>query len=261
MLLVRVVGAIWGRRALTTELVRRELKLRYRGTVLGFVWTMINPLVFMVIYTLVVTYFFRIEIPKFPAFVLTGLLPWMMWFTEAMSSGTTCVVDHAPFVTNAVFPAEVLPLVAVGTGMMNFLFSLPVLLLLYVLFDVRLSVTAVALPLVMATQASLLLGLVYITATLNVFFRDMQYIVRHILTMTFYLTPILYDFARIPPQFHWILRLNPMTTVIDSYRRALFFGTWPNWRNLGLVLGLGAGLIAVGMGLFSAKKELFAEHL
>lgn len=261
MLLTRVLTAVWARRALTVELIRRALKLRYRGTVLGFVWTMINPLVFMVIYTLVVTYFFRVEIPKFPAFVLTGLLPWMMWFTEAMSSGTTCIVDHAPFVTNAVFPAEVLPIVAVGTGMMNFVFSFPVLFFLYLLFDVRLSVTAITLPLVMATQASLLLGLIYIAATLNVFFRDMQYIVRHLLTMTFYLTPILYDFARIPPQFHWILRVNPMTTVIDSYRRALFFGTWPNWRNLGLVMALGAVLMAVGMALFSARKESFAENL
>ena len=257
----RVTKTVLSRWPLVVELVRRELKLRYRGTWLGFFWTLLNPLVMTVVYTLVFSTFMRIGIPKFPTFLLCGLLPWMMWFTEAITLGTNCLVDHAGFLKNAIFPSEILPVVAVGTGMMNYVFSLPVLVLLLLVFGVPLRVTVFALPVVMGVQFLFTLGIVYFTATYNVFFRDLRYIVQHILLAMFFLTPIMYDFSVIPARFQWLLKLNPMTMIIDSYRNIFFYGAWPNWENLGYVLALSLVLVTAGAWVFEANRETFAEYL
>jgi len=260
MQVVQVMRTVARRRSLIIELVQRELKLRYRGTWLGFLWTLVNPLVSMVVYTLVFSYFLGIGIPKFAAFLMSGLLPWI-WFTEAVSSGTNCLVDHSGFLRSAIFPSEVLPVIPVGTGMMNFVFSLPVLFVLLVVYQVPLGSSLVALPLIMVVQFLLALGIIYFTATYNVFIRDLRYIIQHMLLVVFFLTPIMYDFSIVPERFHWILKLNPMTIVIDSYRQIFFYGTWPRWENLGLVLALALMLMALGAVVFQRNKEMFAEHL
>ncbi|MEN3011225.1 MAG: ABC transporter permease [Candidatus Bipolaricaulaceae bacterium] len=251
---------LFSRRALIAELVRRELKLRYRGTWLGFLWTMLNPLVFMVVYTLVFSHFLRIGIPKFPAFVLTGLLAWN-WFSESVMMGTNCLVDHASFLRNAIFPAHILPVVSGGAGMMTYVFALPVLFVLLIVYQAPLGWSVLALPLIMVVQFLLSLGIVYLTATFNVFLRDLRYIVQHGLLVTFFLTPVMYDLSFVPSRFQWILKINPMTIVIDSYRRILFYGVWPHWRNLALVLALALVLLAIGIVVFEHNKETFPEYL
>lgn len=257
---METLAILISRRALIAELVHRELKLRYRGTWLGFLWTMLNPLVFMVVYTLVFSHFLRIGIPKFPAFLLTGLLAWN-WFSESVMMGTNCLVDHATFLRNAVFPAQILPVVSVGAGMMNYVFALPVLLVLLLVYQVPFGWTIFALPLVMAVQFLLSLGVVYLTATFNVFLRDLRYIVQHGLLVAFFLTPVMYDLSFVPARFQWILKINPMTIVIDSYRRILFYGIWPHWRNLSLVLALALVLWMIGVTVFERNREVFPEYL
>lgn len=259
--IAQVPKVLFRQRWLVIELVRRELKLRYRGTWLGFLWTMLNPLIMMVVYTLVFSAFLGLGIPKFPAFLLCGLLPWMMWFTESVTSGTNCLVNHAGFLKNTVFPSEVLPVVSVAVGMMNYLFSLPLLLLLLLVFHVPPKATLLALPVVMAVQFIFTLGLVYLTATYNVFFRDLSYLVNHLLLALFFLTPIMYDFSVIPERFHWILKLNPLTIIIDSYRNIFLYGAWPHWENLGYVLVLGIALVILGSWAFETHREVFAEYL
>jgi ABC-type polysaccharide/polyol phosphate export permease len=246
---------------LVVELVRRELKLRYRDTWLGFFWTLLNPLIMTLVYTLVFSYFLRIGIPKFPAFLLCGLLPWMMWFTEGVTMGTNCLVDHAAFLKNAIFPSQILPIVAVSTGMMNYVFSLPVLIVLLLAFGIPLGITMLALPVIMAVQFLFTLGIVYFTATYNVFFRDLRYIVQHILTALFFLAPIMYDFSIIPPKFHVFLKLNPLTHIIDAYRNVFFYKIWPAWDNLGYVLALSVLLVFLGAQAFERHREVFAEYL
>lgn len=256
----QVLRVVVQRKALIVELVRRELKLRYRGTWLGFLWTLLNPLVFMVVYTLVFSHFLRLGIPKFPAFLLTGLLPWT-WFSESIMTGTSCLVDHATFLRNAVFPAQVLPVVSVGASMMNYVFSLPVLIALLAAYQAPLGWTVLALPLVMVVQFLLTLSIIYFTATFNVFLRDLRYIVQHGLLVAFFLTPITYDLSFVPAQFQWLLKINPMTIVIDSYRRLFLYETWPHWRNLAFVLALALVLLVLGTTVFERNRETFAEYL
>lgn len=255
-----VLPTLVSRRSLIAELIRRELKLRYRGTWLGFLWTLVNPLVFTVVYTLVFAVYLRIGIPDFPAFLLCGLLPWI-WFTESITSGTNCFVENAGFLRNAVFPVQVLPVVPVGAGMMNYIFSLPVLVGLLLVYGFVPGPTLIALPVIIAVQCAFATALLYFTATFNVFLRDLRYIVQHLLLLGFFLTPIMYDLSIVPDRFHWMLKLNPMTIVIDGYRSIFLFGEWPHWRNLALVLALAIVLFTIGTKVFNAKKELFAEYL
>ncbi len=256
-----LMRTLFFQRWLIIELVRRELKLRYRGTWLGFLWTMLNPLVMTLVYSLVFSVFLRVGISRFPAFLLSGLFPWMMWFTESVNSGTNCLVDHAGFLKNAIFPSAILPVVSVATGMMNYVFSLPIVFLLLAIFGIPLRITVLALPLVMLAQFIFTLGIVYFTATYNVFFRDLRYIVNHILLALFFLTPVMYDVSMVPERFQWLMKLNPVTTIIHSYRNILFYGVWPNWRNLGILLVLGLLLLFAGSRIFLINREVFAEHL
>jgi len=261
MHLARVLHTVVRQRWLIVELVKRDLKLRYRGTWLGFLWTMLNPLVMMLIYTLVFSTIMRSGILKFPVFLMCGLLPWMMWFTESITSGTNCLVDSSGFLKNAVFPSEILPIVSVGVGMMNYVFSLPILFALLAVFRVEVGWPLLILPVIMAVQFLFTVGIVFLTATYNVFFRDLRYIVQHIIMALFFLTPIIYDFSIIPERLRWIFKLNPLSTIIDSYRNALFYNAWPNWRNLGIVLVLGVVLVLLGVWAFENNKETFAEYL
>ncbi|MEM1867465.1 MAG: ABC transporter permease, partial [Thermosphaera sp.] len=118
-----------------------------------------------------------------------------------------------------------------------------------------------ALPLVMAVQFLLILSVVYFTSTFNVFLRDLRYIIQHGLLVGFFLTPVMYDLSFVPTRFQWLLKINPMTILIDSYRRLLFYGTWPHWRNLGFVLTLALVLLVLGTMIFERRRETFAEYL
>ena len=248
-------------RSLIVELTKRDLKLRYRNSFLGFLWTLANPLVFMVVYTLVFSYFLKIGTANYPAFLVTGLLPWMMWFSDSVTAGTSCLVDHGAFLRSSVFPSDVLPIVAVCTGMMNYIFALPVMLLLLLFFQVDLGWSVLALPVVMATQFLLTLGIVFLTSTINVFVRDMRYLIGHFLMIAVFMTPVMYDFSSLPARFRGILALNPLAVIINSYRNIFFYNTWPSWKGLGCVVLLAVVLIAGATQIFDRNREVFPEYL
>jgi lipopolysaccharide transport system permease protein len=257
---MRIVETILRHRWLIFELTKREVKLRYRGTWLGFLWTMLNPLLMTTVYTLVFSFFLRFNIPKYPVFLFCGLLPWL-WFSEATVTGINSVVDSSGYLRDAIFPSEVLPVTSIASSMMNYVFSLPILLAVLLVFRVTLSWTLVALPIIMAVQFLFILGIVLFLGTYNVFFRDLRYIVQYVLLAAFFLTPVIYDYSVAPEGFQWIFKLNPMAHVINDYRSIFLYGAWPDWRDLGIVLGVGIALVILGSWVFESRKESFAEYL
>jgi len=256
----RNVTIIWQRRSLIVELVKREVKLRYRGTWLGFLWSLFNPLIMTIVYTVVFVFFLRVDIPNYSVFLFCALLPWS-WFNEAVSSGTDCFVARAGFVRDAIFPTAILPFTSVASIMMNYVFSLPILLIAVLAFRVPFGWTLLMLPLIMAVQFLLTLGIVFILGTFNVFFRDLRYIVQNLLMALFFLTPIMYDIHTIPENFWVILKLNPMEHIINDYRCIFYYNTWPDWGDTGIVLGIGVVFLLLGMWAFETHKESFAEYL
>lgn len=257
---IRVMKTIVRQRWLIFELAKREVKLRYRGTWLGFLWTLLNPLLMTMVYTLVFSFFLRFDIPKYPAFVLCALLPWN-WFSEAITTGVNSIVDRPGFVRDAIFPSAVLPVTSIASTMMNYVFSVLVLLAVLLAFKVTLGLSLIALPVIMAVQFLFGLGIVFFLGTYNVFFRDLRYIVQYILLAVFFLTPVIYDYSVVPVRFQWIFKLNPMAHIINDYRSIFLYGNWPDWRDLGFVFVLGIVLVILGSWAFETQKENFAEYL
>jgi lipopolysaccharide transport system permease protein len=257
---VRMVKAIVRNRWLLYTLVARDLKLRYRGSLIGFFWTLLNPLAFMGIYTLVFSRFLRFDIPYYHLFLLSALMPWL-WFNEAVSSGTHSILNGGGFIKSGIFPSQILPVASVTSAMMNFLFALPLVLLFLGLSHIHLGWSLLALPVIMVVQFVLTLGIVLLLATYNVFFRDLQQIVGHALLALFFLTPVFYDWSKVPDWLEGYLELNPLSVMILSYRYVLFLGEFPKWDNLGLLALLALAIFCIGCWAFERNREVFAEYL
>ncbi|HLE14919.1 MAG TPA: ABC transporter permease [Anaerolineales bacterium] len=247
-------------RDLLRELVARDMKLRYRRSVLGLAWTLLNPLAQLLVLNFVFSRILPLNIPNYPSFLFVGLLAWS-WFQSSLINGTGAIVDNRDLIKRPGFPEAILPLVTVSANFIHFLLALPVLFLFLILARIPLSGAILALPLVFAVQFILTLSLVYLVATMHVTFRDTQYLLGVLLLLGFYLSPVFYDSSSIPAQYQTLYHLNPMAVLIDSYRQILLDGQFPEWGGI-LILGLVAiGLLLAGYGIFRRSSRTFAEEL
>jgi lipopolysaccharide transport system permease protein len=241
-------------------LVWRDLKTRYRGSVLGFLWTFLNPLLLMAIYSLVFSVYLRVEMPAYPIFVFTGLLPWL-WFSSAMLSGANSIVESGSLMKRVPFPPQILAAVSVSATLVNFLLALPLLLIFMVAFGVPLTWSVVALPLPIAIQYVFTLGLTIVLSMLTVRYRDLQQLLGNMMTLWFFLTPVLYPTSMVPPRFHHILLLNPMTILVGSFQDALYGAHAPSWRHLAVVAGLALAVLAGALALSQRLRWGLAEEV
>jgi lipopolysaccharide transport system permease protein len=247
-------------RTLIQMLVVRDLKARYRGSALGLLWTLLNPLLYMGIYALVFSVYMRMAMEHYAAFLLCGLLPWI-WFSSSLTAGTTSIVEGGGLLKKVFFPPQVLPTVTVVANFVNFLLSLPLLVAVLLFYGVTLGRASLVLPLVMAMQFALTLGLTLIVAATSVRYRDIPPILTHLLTFWFFLTPIIYPIAQAPEQFRSFLLLNPMTSFCIAYQNALLYNVLPSWQIWGVmvgggVLGIGAGILVFGRFRWSFAEEV-----
>ena len=251
-------------RALVESLVSRELKARYRGSVLGFVWSFVNPLLLLLTYTLVFTVILpnrQPDIQPFFLFLFCGILPWT-WFQASLSESSGVLIASANLIKKVLFPAEVLPTVCVLANLAHFLLGLPILLL-FLAWQGKLAWTAVLLPLPILVQLVLTLGLSLFLSALTVHFRDIQNILSHVLHLWFFATPVIYSYAAIAEgtPLRRALRLNPMTHVIVTYQQMLFHGNVDHWRGLFLALLVGLIALAAGAFLFDRLRDTLPEEV
>jgi lipopolysaccharide transport system permease protein len=246
-------------RALLWSLTLRELKARYRGSVLGFFWTFLNPTLLMLVYALVFSVYMRQRIQHYPYFMFVGLLPWV-WFSTSIGAGASTISDRRDLLTKVRFPAQVLPATVVLTTLCNFLLSVPLVVGLGLAYGVYPSVHAVAFPLVVAVQLLFTLALAYIISALNVFFRDLQHIIGNFLTLWFFVTPVLYQPSTIPERFRTLaVWLNPMAILVTSYQAVFYEHRWPNPAPLGSLALFALLLMWAASELFERRREEFAE--
>lgn len=219
-------------RELIENLVMRDLKVRYRSSVLGFFWSWLNPLLLMTVFTVVFTVMVpNLAIPKFPVFVLCALLPWN-FFSAAVTSAINSIVHNAHLTKKVYFPREILPIATVLSNLANFLLSLPVLFLFVILFRVPLTPSLLFLPLIVLVQVAFATGVALVLSTLNVFYRDTAVIMEVVMQAWFFLTPIFYPAEFLPewktlwgvalPVRRLTYILNPMASIIASYRTVLY---------------------------------------
>jgi len=250
-------------RPLIQSLVARDLVARYRGSILGFFWSFINPLLLLLTYGLVFTVILpgrhSPTIEPYLLFFFCGILPWT-WFSSSIAESSGVLLAGGNLIKKVLFPAEVLPVVAVIANLAQFLLGLPALLLCLAWYD-RLSPSLLLLPLPLVVQFVLTLGLSLFISALTVHFRDVQSILGHLLHLWFFATPVLYFYGDIGGGVRRALRFNPMTHVMVSYQQILFHGSFDHWRGLLATLLLGLGALAFGAFFFDRLRDTLAEEV
>ena len=250
-------------RGLISSLVARELKARYRGSVFGFLWSFINPLLLLLIYSFVFTTVIpnQVEgVQPYALFMFCGILPWT-WFATSLSDGAGSLLAGGNLIKKVLFPAEVLPIVSVLANMIHFFFGLSILVVFLLVYrhypspsDLVWFPVAIVVELIFATALALLLS------ALTVHFRDIRDILANLLTLWFFATPIIYPWFQPNVQrFHWLFNLNPFTHLAIAYQEILFFGRIGHWRWL---LALGTVSIVLFLAtywVFDRLRDSFAE--
>lgn len=239
-------------------LVEREVRARYRGSFLGFLWSLLNPLLLMSIYTLVFSVFMRIQVPNYALMLFAGLLPWT-WFATSLANGTASITANASLIKKVYFPHEILPLISVTTNWVNFLFSLPVLGIFMLVEGARPGVSLILLPVLMVVQFAFTYGVVLILAAANAFFRDVEQLLGPLTMAWFYLTPVLYPMSMLPEAYKWLPYANPMAGLVSGYQHILLEGVWPDWSTLVASTAGALLLLVVGLWVFGRRKFSFAE--
>jgi ABC-type polysaccharide/polyol phosphate export permease len=247
-------------RVLVQTLVVRDLKVRYRGSALGLLWTLLNPLLHMTIYALVFSVYIRTQTEHYAAFLLCGLLPWI-WFSSALLVGTTAIIEGGSLLKKVFFPPQVLPTVTVISTFVNFLLSLPLLFGLLLFFGVTFGWALLALPLIMAAQFALTLGLTLIVSAVSVRYRDIPPILGHVMTFWFFLTPIIYPLTSVPEQLRTLLAMNPITPFFVAYQEALLYNRLISWETFGLMVCVGAIALLVGVVVFERLRWSLVEEI
>jgi lipopolysaccharide transport system permease protein len=246
-------------RALLWSLTQRELKARYRASVLGFLWTFLNPTLQMLTYGLVFNVLLRQQVRHFLYFQFVGLLPWI-FFSASVAGGATAISDRRDLLTKVRFPPQVLPATVVATNLINYLLSLPLMIILGLIYGEWPSWHAIAFPVVLVIQILFTLGLAYIVSAVNVAFRDLQHVVANLVTLWFFLTPVLYQVSAIPERYRGMMMLfNPMAPIITSYQSIFYHHTLPPAQPLAYVAAFALLLLWLASQIFEHRREEFAE--
>jgi ABC-2 type transport system permease protein len=280
--LLRRVVTVYRYRELLVGLVRKELKVKYKNSVLGALWSMLNPLLYLVVFYVVFQLFLKSGIPKFPIFLLSGLLVWNFFSTSLMGA-TVSVVSNGALLKKVSFPREVLPLAPIGAGLVHFFLQALVLALALTAFryEPALKYSLLIIPaLVVLVVFTAALGI--LLAALNVQFRDMQHLLELALVAWFWMTPIVYPFRLVADRLDslWPLFLNPVTPVVITFQRAIYnrvdavgsdgavtnilpTETSLNWYllHIGIVGLLSVVLLGVALTIFGRLEGNFAEEL
>lgn len=248
-------------RELVRNLVARDLKVRYRNSVLGFIWCLLNPLLMMVVFSFVFTVLMKSNIPNYPVFILVGILAWN-FHTTAVTGAIASIIHNSGLVMKVYFPREVLPLSAVLSNAVNFVLALVALFAMIAVFQIHLSATLIFLPLILFVQIVFASGLALFLAALTVFYRDVEIITETVLTAWFFLTPIIYRMQDLFPAYSRIIYiLNPMASIIEAYRNVLYSGGMPGFDFLARTFVTSLLFLLVGYTFFRRSAKRFGEEL
>lgn len=252
---------IFDYREMIFSLVRKDLRGRYKGSVLGFLWTFVNPLLQLAVYTVVFSTIMRQGIEKYYLFLFVALIPWI-FFSSALTGGSSTVLDQKDMVKKIYFPREVLPVAYVTSCFFNMLFCFVIVFAVVICAGVPLRFnTLIFLPLILLVEYVLALGVAFFASAVTVYFRDLQHILGIVSMAWMYFTPVIYSSDIVPEQYETLFRINPMTPVIEAYRSILYYGRIPDLPML--LTGLGEGVLGlvVGLVVFELLKRHFVEEL
>ncbi|MBR4577840.1 MAG: ABC transporter permease [Clostridia bacterium] len=257
---MKTLREIYDYREMIYMLVRRDLRGKYKGSVLGFAWTFINPLLQLAVYTMVFSVVMRSGIDKYYIFLFVALIPWLA-MANSVNGGATCIIGQQNLVTKIHFPRQVLPITTVTTQFVNMLLCM-VVVLLVCLFSVGLNLAVLwyLIPVILVEYA-LAMGIAFLVSGLTVYFRDLEHILGIFVMAWQFLSPVMYSVDMVPENLRGLFNLNPMTSVITAYRQILYYKTAPDLTTMATALGMGVLFLVVGWFAFRKLERRFAEEM
>ncbi len=260
MMLERI-KEIYTYREMIFSLVRRDLKGRYKGSVLGFLWTFLNPLLQLGVYTMVFSVIMRSGIRDYYLFLFVALIPWI-FFSTSLTGGAGCILAQQDMVKKIYFPREVLPVSYATSQFINMLLSFLVIFAVLAFAHYPWNLQALlCLPVVMAVEYGLALGFTMVMSAATVYLRDLEYVLGIISMAWQFLTPVMYSLEQVPEDARWIFNINPMTDVIIAYRDILYYGRVPQLGTLLSASVIGIFMLVSGWHVFQCLQRRFAEEL
>jgi lipopolysaccharide transport system permease protein len=265
---VHMARHLFAQRGLIRQFVRREIDARYRGSLLGLLWSFLNPLILLSIYTFVFGVIFHARWPhsstgrlsEFAVILFCGLIVFNL-LSECLGRAPGIIVGAANYVKKVVFPLEILPVVTLGCALFHALVSLSVLVVAHLLVSGRLHWTLVFVPVVVLPLLLLTLGLSWLLASLGVFIRDISHLVMLALQVLMFVTPIFYAVEALPTAVRPLLYLNPLTAVVEDLRRVVLWGLLPDWPRLAIWAAVDGAVMVLGYAWFAMTKRAFADVL
>ncbi|MCL4378569.1 MAG: ABC transporter permease [Actinobacteria bacterium] len=253
-------------RELLFSLTKKELKVKYRGSVLGFFWSLLNPVLMMLVYSFVFSIIMRQGVKDYAIFLVSALLPFN-FLSNSINYGAGSIINNSNLVKKIYFPKEIIPLSIVFSNLINFLLELVVLFIILIIFRYPFYRFIYFLPLIIFIQIFLVAGFALLVSSLNVFFRDLQHLISIIMMVWFFGTPIIYQLSLVPERFKFIMQINPMAVFATFYRDIFYFVKYP--ENLYMppisiiliCLGVTFFFFFIGYFIFKKLEPRFAEEI
>jgi ABC-2 type transport system permease protein len=258
--MIKKIKGIWEFKYLIYNLVLRDLKVKYKGSTLGFLWSLLNPLLMLVVYTVAFKFVIKLKVPNFPVFLFSALMPWS-FLSSALSMGAISITDNSNLVKKVYFPREVLPLSVVLVNLFHFLLTFVVLIPALLFFDIYPGFPFLFLVVIIFFQTLFVLGLTLIFAALNVYYRDIKHFLEVLMQLWFWVTPIIWPLTLISEKFRPWVYLNPFTPFVTAYRDVILRNNMPGILNIAAVITLGILVFLLGTVVFQKKQRRFAEEI
>jgi lipopolysaccharide transport system permease protein len=253
-------------RGLTLQIVKQQIVGKYRGSYIGILWTLLNPILMLVVYTFVFSIVLKVRWSgdvsesklQFAFILFTGMLIHGL-FAEVINKAPSLILLNANYVKKVIFPLEILAFTSFLEGLFNFSVGILVLLITMLVFNNQITWTVIFLPIILIPYFMLLLGLIWFIASLGVFIRDIAQGITVLTTVLLFLSPIFYSKSTLPPEFQWLMNINPLTFIIEQSRDVLIWGKLPDWQGLG-VYSVFSGLgMWIGYSWFQKTRKGFAD--
>lgn len=246
-------------RELLKSNVKKEIRGKYKGSILGVLWSFINPLLQTIVYTIVFSIIMRSTMEHYLIYVITGIIPWT-FFTTVITQGTNTILMNGGIIKKVYFPREIMPISVTTSALVNFFISCIIIIIFCICSGVGLSWYILLVPVIAIIQYIFTLGCIFILSAVDVYIRDIEYIVNFILSLAFYATPVLYETSMFA-KWEWVLNLNPLTHLLNAYRAIFYSKTMPNFTMVGIVFVISVVLCFVGYKIFKRLERGFAEEL
>lgn len=259
--MIKIIKELYEYREMINTLVHKELRGKYKGSVLGFFWSLLTPLLQLVVYTIVFSVFMRAGIENFAMFLFVALIPWL-FFNNCVAMGSMSIVHEKNLVSKIYFPRMVLPVASVVSYFINMLLCFIIVFAALIITGIGVAPTVLwYLPIIMIIEFVMGLGAALFFSALTVFFRDLEYILNIVCMAWMYMTPILYPVDMVPEKIQQLLYFNPMTSVVIAYRDILFYHQAPQMQTLIYAVGFGVAIFVVGIIVFQKLQKNFVEEL